>query len=94
MVLGYSQDRPKHKNAIRHFQGTTIFAKHNTRPGLKLVKNSEGVFWIKLKKSFFNIENDIFFVVLTFHQKNATQNILSKTDYFGSLVNSIFKYKD
>ena len=26
--------------------------------------------------------------------KNTTQNILSKTDYSGSLENSIFKYKD
>ena len=26
--------------------------------------------------------------------KNTTQNILSKTDHFGSLENSVFEYKD
>ena len=38
----YSQVRPKHKNAIRHSGGITILAKHNIRPGLRVVENSEG----------------------------------------------------
>ena len=57
----YSQVRPKHKNAIRHSGGIIILAKHNIQPGLRLVENSEGFLWIRLEKSFFNLENDLFF---------------------------------
>ena len=90
----YSQVRPKHKNAIRHSGGIIILAKHNIQPGLRLVENSEGFLWIRLEKSFFNLENDLFFCGAYIPPKNTTQNILSKTDYFESLENSIFKYKD
>ena len=44
--------------------------------------------------SFFNLENDIFLCGAYIPPKNATQNILSKRDYFGYLENSILKYKD
>ena len=58
------------------------------------MENSEGFLWIRLEKSFFNLENDIFLCGAYIPPKNTTQNILSKTDYFGSLENSILKYKD
>ena len=74
--------------------GITILAKHNIQPGLKSVQNSEEFLWIRLEKSFFNLENEIFLCVAYIPPKNATQNILSKTDYFDSLENSIFNYKD
>ena len=90
----YSQVRPKHKNAIRHSGGITILAKHNIQPELRLVENSEGFLWIRLGKSFFNLENDIFLCGAHIPPKNTTQNILSKTDYFDSSENSVFKYKD
>ena len=90
----YSQVRPRHKNATRHSGGITIIAKHNIRPELKLVENSEGFLWIRLEQSFFKLENDIFLCGAYIPPKNTTQNILSKTDYFGSLENSILKYKD
>lgn len=38
----YSQIRLKDKNAIRHWVGIIILAKHNIRPGIKLAENSEG----------------------------------------------------
>ena len=55
----FSRVRPKQKNAIRHSGRTTIFTKHNIKPGLKLIENLEGFLWIRLEKSFFNLENDI-----------------------------------
>ena len=64
--------RPKHKSAIRHSGRVTILAKHNIWSGLKLVKKSEGFLWIRPEKSFLNLENEYFFVVLIFHQKNTT----------------------
>ena len=36
----------------------------------------------------------IYFLLLLYSIKNTTQNILSKIDYFGSLENSNFKYKE
>ena len=93
-VWDYSQVRPKHKNAIRHPGGITILAKHNIWPGLRLVENSEIFLWIRLEKYFFNLENEIFLCGAYIPPKNSTQNILSKTDYFDYLENSIFKYRD
>ena len=71
----YSQVRPKHKNAIRHSGGITIYAKHNIRPGLRLVENSQIFLWIRLEKYFFNLENDIFLCGAYIPPKNTTQNI-------------------
>ena len=90
----YSQVRPKHRNAFRHSGGITILAKQNIRPGLRLVENSEGFLWLNLEKTFFNLGNGKFLCDAYIPPKNTTQNILSKTDYFGSVENPIFKYKD
>ena len=88
----FSQVRPKHEKAIRHSGGITILAKHDIRPGIRLVENSEGFLWIRLEKSFFKLENDIFLCGAYIPPKNTTQNI-SKTDYFGKLEKSILEYK-
>ena len=56
----YSQIRPKHKNAIRHSGGITVLAKHNIRPGIKLVENTEEFLWFKLDKNFSQTDNDIY----------------------------------
>ena len=61
--------RPKHKSAIRHSGGITILAKHNIRPGLKLVKNSEGFLWIRPEKYFLNLEMNISLWCLYFTKK-------------------------
>ena len=65
----YPQVKPKHKNAIGHSVGITIFAKHNIQSEPKIVENSEGLFWVRLEKSLFNLANDIFFSCLYFTKK-------------------------
>ena len=75
------QDYFQHKNAFRHSGEIT---KHNIWPRLKLVENSEGFLCLRKEKSFFNLENNIFLCGANIPLKNTTQNIVSKTDYFGS----------
>ena len=74
----------QHKNSIRHSGEITILAKRNIWPQLKLIKNSEGSPCLRKEKSFFNLENNIFLCGANIPPKNTTQNIVSKTEYFGS----------
>ena len=96
--MGLFSSQTKTQKCYQTLSGviTIIAIKHDIRPGLKLVENSEGFLWIRLQveRSFSNLENDIFLCGAYIPPKNTTQNILSKTDYFCSLENSILKYKD
>ena len=96
--MGLFSSQTKTQKCYQTLSGviTIIAIKHDIWAGLKLVENSEGFLWIRLQveRSFFNLENDIFLCGAYIPPKNATQNILSKTDYFCSLENSILKYKD
>ena len=48
-------------NNNRHYGGSLIFVKNEIRDGVKILQNPNGdKVWVKLKKDFFNLENDIF----------------------------------
>ena len=88
----YSQVRPKHKNAIRHSGGITVLAKNHIRFVLKLVENTE--VFLRLEKSLFQFENDIFLCGAYIPPNNTTPTITAKTDYFRKLNEMLIKYKD
>ena len=90
----YSQVRPKHKNAIRHSGGITVLAKNHLRFGLKLVEDTEEFLWFRLKKSLFQLENDIFLCAAYIPPNNTTPTITTKKYYFGKLNEILIKYND
>ena len=47
-----------------------------------------------MKKSYFNLKNDVYLCGAYIPPANTTANITSKTDYFGNLDKSILKYKN
>ena len=57
--------RPKSLNASKHFGGLAVFVKENIRRGVKFlpITNSEYM-WFKLEKDFFNLDNDLYVVVV------------------------------
>ena len=56
----FSQIRPKCTKKGRNSGGITILVKSPLRGGIKVVHSSEGLVWIKLDKSFFNFEEDLY----------------------------------
>ena len=74
--------------------GITVLVKNTIQQGVKLAEDSEGFIWLWLEKSFFKLQNDVFSCGAYIPSSNTTQNIHSKTDYFGDLENSILKYRE
>ena len=87
-----SQIRPKHRKAIRHSGGITIFVKEKLRQGVKVVQNTEGFLWLKLDKTFFNIDQDIYMCAAYIPPQYTTKNINNKTDYYTSFYEGLLKY--
>ena len=79
---------------MKENQYETILVKHIIKPGIKLVKNTEGFLWFKLDKKIFQTDNDIFLCGAYIPPKNTTKNILTKNDYFSNFEKVILKYKE
>ena len=77
----FLQVRQKHFNAITHSGGITVLVKNTIRHGVRLAEDSEEFIWIRLEKSFLNLQNDAFLRGAYIPPSNTTQNIHSKTDY-------------
>ena len=68
----YSIFRPKKKKSRRHSGGLAIFIKTSIKQGIAIHRNgSSEYFWIRLKKDFFNIQNDVF-ICFTYSPKGSS----------------------
>ena len=57
----YPYQRKISKNN-RHFGGSLILIRNELRAGVKIIESKiADIIWIKLLKSFFNLENDVYF---------------------------------
>ena len=90
----FSQVRQKHFNAIRYSGGIAVLVKNTMRPGVRLAEDSERFIWLRLEKSFFNLQSDVSLCRAYILPSNTTQNIHSKTDYFWDLENTTLKYRE
>ena len=51
----------RHRRAKRNSGGTVIFIKNTIKDGITIVKNNyDTIVWLKLCKTFFHNENDIY----------------------------------
>ena len=90
----FNNIRPKSKNASRHYGGISVAVKKGIRKGIKFIPptNSE-LCWLKLCKSFFNLDDDLFmgFVYITpFTPKNS--DLIIGEGVFDLLENDIAKF--
>ena len=88
----YSQIRPKHEKAIRHSGGITVLVKDNLRPGIKMIKNEEGFIWLKMSKTFFRLQNDVFICATYIPPERTTVRINKKTDYWENFIKSLIEF--
>ena len=57
--------RPKSKNAKKHYGGIAVFVKESIRRGVKFEPQTNSEYmWFKLDKTFFNMLNDLYVVVV------------------------------
>lgn len=67
----YSSTRTISKNC-RYYGGLTVFIKKRIKPGVKLISlNNPETIWIKLEKSFFDLEKDIFVAFVYIPPQNS-----------------------
>ncbi len=75
----FRSDRQKNKRAKRGSGGVCTFVKRNILKGVEKIKSkNDDAMWIKLKKSFFNLEYDIY--VCCCYLPPANSKILSKNN--------------
>ena len=66
-----SSCRKKHKKARRNSGGISIFVKNQIVKGIKkLPKNHSDILWIKLVKTFFNFNRDIYLATIYIYLQN------------------------
>ena len=86
-----SERKTKHKNARRNSGGILIYCKKSIRGGVIKLKNSHSdIQWLKLDKSFFGLNNDIY-LCICYIKPEASGNA-ADVDMFDILNQDVGKY--
>ena len=70
----YQYNRPKIAKAYKHTGGIAALVRDDISRGVNLVSSGEFSIWLKLDKTFFNLEKDIFLCIAYLP---TTQNIMT-----------------
>ena len=89
----FSIVRPRNSDLGRPSGGITVLVKSGLRSGVKISHSSEGFIWLKMSKSFFHFEHDLFVCATYIPPSNTSKEILSKTDYFNDLLTSATRFR-
>ena len=82
---------PNHLKPKKHSGGIAIFAKKNLRPGITFLPvTSSEYMWLKLDKTFFNMETDIYLLVVYVPPHNSSFTMKSE-DLFQLIESDISK---
>ena len=91
----FLQVRQKHFNAITHSGGITVLVKNTIRQGVRLAEDSEGFIWLRLEKSFLNLQNDACFLTWSLYtSQQYNPKYPFKNRLFEDLENFILKYRE
>lgn len=85
----------QHKRARRCSGGVVLYYREHLRHGIEIVKNiCDTVIWIKLKRDFFNLENDVYLCgTYLWGEDSPAYNIID-IDLFESLENDIAYFQE
>lgn len=87
----FQLNRRNTKNLSRGNGGIAVFVKHDVSKGVVLVNsNNENILWLKLKKTFFGTERDIFLGTVYFSPK--IYETTNKLDYINDLENDLVNF--
>ena len=88
-----NSNRKKHGKARRFSGGISIYVKNQIQKGVsKLPYSNTDIVWIKLVKSFFNLQKDIFLGIIYFSPENSSGNSQDLNDLYRTLLGDIEKY--
>ena len=88
----FSQVRPKYKKIGRYSGGITVMVKDDLRSGIQVVHNTEGFIWLKLDKTFLNLDNDLYICAAYIPPARPSNSPNQKNDYFQDFVDQILNF--
>ena len=68
----YQANRPKSINARKFSGGIAVLVKNDIKEGVKLCKTDTYSIWLKLEKSYFGVNNDIYVCITYLPPANST----------------------
>jgi hypothetical protein len=89
----YRKDRPKIKKATRSLGGIIVMIRNDIQKGIThLPCNNENFHWLKLKKNFFSLENDIYMCIAHIPPQNSSYTVRTGDVVLDAIVHDIEKY--
>jgi len=91
----YCFSRPKHIRAKHGSGGIMILINPNIKKGTKIIKNSNrnDYVWLKLEKSFFELQEDIYLCIAYVPPQDSTYSKGLEQGILDQIETDIFKYK-
>lgn len=88
----FQVNRPKHMNAFRNYGGIAILIRQSLKQGLKVIKTTSDMIWVKLDREFWGTASDIFLCATYIPPRNSTYNIQQVVDIIDLLQNDIQEF--
>ena len=86
--------RPKPPKARKHSGGLLVLIKNQIKQGIKRIKSNPGNFmWLRLQKSFFNMDKDIYLCIAYISPTNSTYTRNTNEDYLTLIQNDIATFQ-
>jgi len=83
----------KHKNAKRDSGGLIIYVRNNLKQNVELLKyKNDRIIWLKINKSVFNSENDVFVCLLYNVPTGSAREVYDDENIYDSLVQDIVEF--
>ncbi|CAC5367693.1 unnamed protein product [Mytilus coruscus] len=83
----------KHKKARRNSGGICVLAKNSIAKGIKkLPKNHPDILWIKLDRSFFKFDKDVYIATVYISPENSSVNVSGIEPIYNQLLADTVKY--
>ena len=85
--------RPKSTKAVKFSGGLSVYVKKELKSGVKFLEHQTNDYiWLKLSKSFFSLQEDIYLCFMYNPPENSSYTKSLDKDYFEILENDIIKY--
>ena len=92
VMLLISQSKNQNENRRRSSGGIVVYIKSDISQGIDYIKSEHSdIMWLKVKKQFFEIENDLFIGVIYISPKNSS-NVKHKQDTYQILEKELSHY--
>lgn len=89
----FSNCRKKNRVNNRFYGGISVLVRNNIHRGVKFIESSTSeIQWLKLSKSYFNLDEDIYLGIVYIAPKRSGFSVNSDEDIFGTLESNVAEY--